>query len=30
MSVEEIQNIVEEKLMASNRKDVARAYVRYR
>ena len=30
MSVEEIQNIVEEKLMASNRKDVARAYILYR
>ena len=30
LSVEEIQNIVEDKLMASNRKDVARAYVRYR
>lgn len=30
LSVEEIQDIVEEKLMASNRKDVARAYVRYR
>lgn len=30
MSVEEIQDIVEEKLMASNRKDVARAYVKYR
>lgn len=30
LSVEEVQDIVEEKLMASNRKDVARAYVRYR
>ena len=30
MSVEEIQDIVEDKLMASNRKDVARCYVRYR
>ena len=30
LQVEEIQDIVEEKLMASNRKDVARAYVRYR
>lgn len=30
MTVEEIQDIVEEKLMASNRKDVARAYVQYR
>lgn len=30
LSVEEIQDIVEEKLMASNRKDVARSYVRYR
>lgn len=30
MSVESIQDIVENKLMASNRKDVARAYVRYR
>lgn len=30
MSVEDIQDIVEEKLMASNRKDVARAYVKYR
>ncbi len=30
MSVEEIQDIVEEKLMSSNRKDVARAYVQYR
>ena len=29
-SVEEIQNIVEDKLMASNRKDVARAYIIYR
>lgn len=28
--VEDIQNIVEEKLMASNRKDVARAYIIYR
>lgn len=30
MSVEEIQDIVEEKLMASNRKDIARAYIIYR
>lgn len=30
MSVEDIQDIVESKLMASNRKDVARAYVRFR
>jgi len=30
MSVEEIQNIIEEKLMSSNRKDVARAYIQYR
>lgn len=30
MDVEEIQNIVEEKLMVSNRKDVAREYIRYR
>lgn len=30
MGVEEIQNIVEEKLMESDRKDVARAYVIYR
>lgn len=30
MTVEEIQNIVEDKLMASNRKDVARAYIIYR
>lgn len=30
MSVEEIQDIVEEKLMASNRKDVARSYILYR
>ena len=30
MNVEEIQDIVEEKLMNSNRKDVARAYVIYR
>ena len=30
MSVEDIQDLVEDKLMASNRKDVARAYVRYR
>lgn len=30
LSVEEIQDIVEEKLMASKRKDAARAYVRYR
>ncbi len=28
--VEEIQDIVEDKLMACNRKDVARAYIRYR
>ena len=30
MSVEEIQDIVEEKLMASSRKDVAKAYILYR
>lgn len=30
LSVEQIQDMVEEKLMASDRKDVARAYVRYR
>lgn len=30
MSVEEIQDVVEEKLMVSNRKDVARAYIIYR
>lgn len=30
LSVEQIQDIVEEKLMASNRKDVARAYIIYR
>ena len=30
LPVEKIQNIVEEKLMASNRKDVARAYIIYR
>lgn len=30
MSVEEIQDIVEEKLMASNRKDVAKSYILYR
>ena len=30
LSVEEIQDIVEEKLMSSNRKDVARSYVIYR
>ena len=30
MEVEEIQDIVEEKLMASNRKDVARSYIIYR
>lgn len=30
LDVEDIQNIVEEKLMASNRKDVARAYIIYR
>lgn len=30
MCVEDIQDIVEEKLMASNRKDVARAYILYR
>ena len=30
MSVEEIQDVVEEKLMASNRKDVARVYIIYR
>jgi ribonucleoside-triphosphate reductase len=30
MSVEKIQDIVEDKLMSSNRKDVARAYIQYR
>lgn len=30
MTVEEIQDLVEEKLMASNRKDVARTYIIYR
>ena len=30
LNVEEIQDIVEEKLMASKRKDVAKTYVRYR
>ena len=30
LSVEEIQDIVEEKLMESNRKDVAKAYILYR
>lgn len=30
LSVEEIQDIVENKLMASSRKDVARAYIKYR
>lgn len=30
LSVEEIQDIVEEKLMSSKRKDVAKTYVRYR
>ena len=30
LSVEDIQNIVEEKLMGSNRKDVAKAYIIYR
>ena len=30
MSVEEVQDIVENKLMASNRKDVARSYILYR
>ena len=30
MTVEEIQDIVEEKLMASSRKDVAKAYILYR
>ena len=30
MAVEEIQDLVEEKLMASNRKDVARTYIIYR
>lgn len=30
LNVEEIQDLVEEKLMSSNRKDVARAYVIYR
>jgi len=30
LTVEQIQDIVEDKLMNSNRKDVARAYIRYR
>ncbi len=30
MSVEDVQDIVEEKLMSSNRKDVARVYIQYR
>ena len=30
MSVEEVQDLVEHKLMASNRKDVARTYIIYR
>ena len=30
ISVEDIQNLVEDKLMACNRKDVARSYIRYR
>ena len=30
LKVEEVQDIVEDKLMASNRKDVARCYIRYR
>ena len=30
MSVEDIQDLVEEKLMASNRKDIARSYILYR
>lgn len=30
MSVEQIQNIVEEKLMASNRKDIAKNFITYR
>ena len=30
LSVEEIQDLVEERLMACDRKDVARAYIRYR
>lgn len=30
MSVEEVQDIVEKKLMASNRKDIAKAYIIYR
>jgi ribonucleoside-triphosphate reductase len=30
MSVEDIQDVVEDKLMSCNRKDVARAYIRYR
>ena len=30
LTVEQIQDIVEDKLMASNRKDVAREYIRYR
>ena len=30
LTVEEIQNLVEDKLMSAERKDVARAYIRYR
>ena len=30
LKMEEVQDIVEDKLMASNRKDVARCYIRYR
>ena len=30
LSVEEIQDIIEKKLMASNRKDVAKSYILYR
>lgn len=30
MSVEDIQNLIEEYLMSSERKDVARAYIRFR
>ena len=30
LSVEDIQDLVEEKLMTCNRRDVARSYIRYR
>ena len=30
LHIEEIQDIIEDKLMASNRKDIARAFIRYR